>query len=957
MLKPVQFTKLKGKPGMKRWIQARGGLFLLLLIAFALRVWRLDVQDIWWDEARNIDVALRPLAAIPLAPELDIHPPGYFILLHLWMRAAGHTAFATRFFSVWFGVLLIPLIVALLRRIGRPRAGAGAALYAALAPFLIGEAQETRMYTLTFALLTLTAIVLWDTLRERTGEKGATPPGWVYLGLLTAASVLVHYSAVFVLIAIYLYGLVYRMWDGYRREGGTPPPAAIVRSPLLRAGVLSLLLFLPQAPRAYQQIAPYGNPNLVVPTFAAYVGQLWRAYTVGIPAEGPWVSYALVGLGGILLLGLVYEIGMGRHRAATAYLLTAVLLPLLLYYAVLVRRATFAPRYISFVLPFLAGLWGIALAGWWRIRREIGGGMVLAFAAVLALGIHAGQFNPAYFREDTSGLARWLVAHTTADDLILIDVPYPLGFYYPRFSKDPDVPPPARPSHIAPAYYLFVDIHHVDERLNRLAAGKKRIFWVQWYKSDTDPRGVVTFLLRKYGVHAGRTAFRGYTVDWYRVDPNAHYRVAEGLRPLRVHFGDEVATVALAAAQAPPLPPAILRASDEEPGPRPVWGVVDWQRIGEAHKAYKVSARLQDPLGHLVAQDDRRLLDDRHLAFPYWERGERARNVYLLPLPVGTPPGTYTLTLRVYDPDTLEPLPARDAEGHPLGPDAAVARVRLRKAALFPPLTPTALTDAPIALVTYRLAAKEVAAGTPLPLSLLWVKEWAGDGEPLRVQLLLLDERGKAYSVDERPPVPWYPTDRWDVGEVVRSEIPWRLSPDTPNGRYTVHLRLVDRFGRVLDETDLGRVTVKGRPHRFQVPPLAHPLSPPPRFDDIALLLGYDMEGKIAPRGRVSLLLTWKVLTSPRAQYKTSVQILDARNHVLAQEDHVPLRGEAPTSTWLAGEILQDRFDLTLPDALPPGPKRVIVVMYDAQTLRRVPVHTGRGSPADYAILTTVEAP
>ena len=174
----------------------------LLLLAFGLRLWRIDVQDIWWDEARNIDVALRPLTAIPRAPELDIHPPGYFLLLHLWMKGAGHTAFATRFLSAWFGVLLIPLLVVLARRLRISAAAPFAALYAALSPFLIGEAQETRMYTLAFVLVTLTGIFFWGTLQGR-GRA------WVGLGMSMALAVLTHYSTAFVLVALYLYALLF----------------------------------------------------------------------------------------------------------------------------------------------------------------------------------------------------------------------------------------------------------------------------------------------------------------------------------------------------------------------------------------------------------------------------------------------------------------------------------------------------------------------------------------------------------------------------------------------------------------------------------------------------------------------------------------------------------------------------------------------------------------------------
>ncbi len=916
-----------------RWV-----LGALLLIAFALRVWRLDVQDIWWDEARNIDVALRPITAIPLAPELDIHPPGYFLLLHIWMNAAGHSAFATRFFSVWFGVLLVPLVYALARRLGMPKAGVFAALYATLAPFLIGEAQETRMYTLTFALLTLAAIALWDTTR---GRRRA----WVGLGILTAASVLVHYSAVFVLVALYLYGFLrafyLRVRSASRSSHTTPHPTRLVLD-LIRAGVLSLVLFLPQAPRAYQQIAPYGNPNLVVPTLGDYLGQLWRAYTVGMAAEGAWVMYALVALAmGFVGGGMLFCV-LGRGARAplshVVYPLLALLLPVFLYYAVLVQRATFAPRYISFVVPFLAVLLGVALAGWWRLHRLVGGGVTLALVALLALGIYADQFNPRYFREDTSGLSRWLAQNAGPEDLILIDVPYPLGFYYPRYSQNPDVPPPAAPGNLAPAYYLFVDIHHVDERLNQLAAGKRRIFWVQWFKSDTDPRGAVDFLLRKYGVHEGQTAFRGYRVDWYRMPRDVRYRLEEGMRPLRVNFDGRLSTVAVGAGQAPRVPPQVLRASDEGMLPRPVWAVVDWQKIGRADRPYKVSARLRDPLGQPVTQDDRRLVNDRHLAPPYWDDGDVARNVYLLRLPLGTPPGDYTLTLRVYDLETLAPLPAQDAAGVPLGPDAPVATVRVRKAASFPVVTPTALVNAPIALVEYAVDVSEAAPGTTVPISLLWVKQAAISGEPLRVNLMLVDDAGRSYSVDDMPPVSWYPTDRWDVGEVVRSRLPWRIAPDTPNGAYTIRLRLVDREGQVLGEMDLGRVVVKGRARHFQVPPLQHALTPPPRFDDIALLMGYDIAGEITPGASLAITLTWKALGPTPSGYKTSVQVLDAANRVLAQEDHIPLRGEAPTTSWLAGEILQDRFDLTLPEALPPGPRRVIVLMYEENTLQRVPV-------------------
>ncbi len=911
---------------------------LLVLVAFALRLWRIDVQDIWWDEARNIDVALRPLAAIPRAPELDIHPPGYFILLHAWLKVAGHSAFATRFFSAWFGVLLIPLLIALARRLRIPRAGEFAALYAALSPFLIGEAQETRMYTLAFALLTLVALFFWETWRGR-------PRAWTGLGVSMAAAVLTHYSTVFVLLALYVFGVFdvgYRAWREHREEEGMATFLRGIR-PFVLAGLLALVLFLPQAPRAYEQIAPYGNPNLDVPSPAAYARQLWHAYTVGIPLEGPW---ALGGMAAFLgaLLGLVFWAWppFAHHPAAPArskpsaicYLLSAILLPIASYYLVLIRRATFAPRYISFVVPFLALVIGLALTGWWRRQRLLALFWVGILVAFLGLGIHADQFNPRYFREDTSGLARWLMQNTTADDLVLIDVPYPLGFYYPRYSRNPDLPPPDAPDHIAPAYYLFVDIRHVGERLTALAAGKRRIFWVQWFKSDTDPRGVVTYLLRKYGVHAGHAAFRGYTVDWYRVPPHVRYEVTAG--PPRAEniaqFGEDVflARGWWGHSPAPDIHPV-------PETPRPVWVALTWQRMGRPAAGYKASVRLLDPLGRVVAQDDRRILSDRHLALPYWDDNERADNVYLIDLPLGTPPGTYTLTVRVYDPATLNPLPAVSKARVLTGTDVVLGTVEITHAAAFPTVTPTALTDAPISLVEGRVAREEAAPGTVVPVQLLWVKQRRDAGEPFRARLSLLDAAGHVLSPWETPLVPWsYPTTEWAVGEVVRGDLPWRLAAETPSGEYRVRLALLDKDGRSLGEVDLGPLKVAGRAHHFRVPPMQHTLETPSQFGNLALLLGYDVSGDIRPGASLVVTLTWKALGPSEVSYTGFVQLLDETNRVIAQEDHVPQRGAAPTTSWVEGEIVQDRYDLRLPETLPSGPYRLITGLYDATTMQRV---------------------
>ncbi|MCB0083416.1 MAG: glycosyltransferase family 39 protein, partial [Caldilineaceae bacterium] len=143
----------------------RLSLILVLLGGFALYIHALTYQDIWWDEARNIDVALRPFIQVATAPELDIHPPLYFWLLHAWLQLAGVDrgnlpeiiAFAARLLSVVAGLLSVALLYPLGRRLHSPTAGLLACLIAATSPFWLAESQETRMYTLSFALLTAAA--------------------------------------------------------------------------------------------------------------------------------------------------------------------------------------------------------------------------------------------------------------------------------------------------------------------------------------------------------------------------------------------------------------------------------------------------------------------------------------------------------------------------------------------------------------------------------------------------------------------------------------------------------------------------------------------------------------------------------------------------------------------------------------------------------------------------------
>ena len=156
-------------------------LLAILLLAFALRVYRLDSQSLWYDEAVTAQVASQGIGELTRWTADDIQPPLYYYVAAGWLRLAGRGEWALRFPSAFFGTLTVPLMWAVaLRLFGRGRSGRVAALAAALltalSPLYVYYAQEARMYTqLTFlgllagyALLRATA----DAVTARTKDEG-----------------------------------------------------------------------------------------------------------------------------------------------------------------------------------------------------------------------------------------------------------------------------------------------------------------------------------------------------------------------------------------------------------------------------------------------------------------------------------------------------------------------------------------------------------------------------------------------------------------------------------------------------------------------------------------------------------------------------------------------------------------------------------------------------------------
>ncbi len=199
--------------------------------------------------------------------------------------------------------------------------------------------------------------------------------------------------------------------------------------------------------------------------------------------------------------------------------------------------------------------------------------------------------------------------------------------------------------------------------------------------------------------------------------------------------------------------------------------------------------------------------------------------------------------------------------------------------------------------------------------------------------------------VNRRPACGMVPTDLWETGQVWRD--PYRV-PVAEDARAPSRLRLEVGLYDPEAEKTLGAVQVS----EAKLAPPPKPTSTPPHalavdLADGVSLAGYDLSThtpNIAAAGDViTLTLYWEAREAPTADYQVFVHILGDQPEPVAQADGPPLLGDYPTSMWAAGERIADPHTLTLPPNLPEGEYRLLVGMYDLETLARLPRLDGAG--------------
>lgn len=103
----------------------------------------------------------------------------------------------------------------------------------------------------------------------------------------------------------------------------------------------------------------------------------------------------------------------------------------------------------------------------------------------------------------------------------------------------------------------------------------------------------------------------------------------------------------------------------------------------------------------------------------------------------------------------------------------------------------------------------------------------------------------------------------------------------------------------------------------------------------------------------LGLTLFWRADTPPRSNLKVFVHLVGPDKVLRAQHDSEPANGLRPTTTWLAGELIDDNHGLVIPPGSPPGAYGLVVGLYTYEG-DRLPVTGSGGDSADSIVLETL---
>lgn len=300
-----------------------------------------------------------------------------------------------------------------------------------------------------------------------------------------------------------------------------------------------------------------------------------------------------------------------------------------------------------------------------------------------------------------------------------------------------------------------------------------------------------------------------------------------------------------------------------------------------------------------------------------WPADVYVQDSHLVEIPPGTPPGTYDLSLILFEGKTLQEMRVLQAGGQFGHPSLRLGQVTVtRPRQSIDPTEvkmqyPMNAALGSLTLLDVNVNRAEVAPGDPLLFTLFWLATERPETD-LSIRLTLLTPDGLPIATFDRPPTTdSHSPSSWQAGDLWRGQHLVHLPATLDDGDYTWHLTILPT----------GQST--------HLPPNLHVTAPNRTFDrppvdvqanldlgNVATLVGAVLEPRAAnlqSATSLTVTLVWRAKTETHTSYHAFLHLLDPDGDIVAQSDGVPAGWTRPTTGWLPGEYITDVHTLALP--------------------------------------------